>query len=145
LLERTLALNVECLDRDFDMGPGSIRKTLLHLVNSEKFWIQIWTTGESRFEQLPPTTSLADLPYHLSQMSLERDAFIAAQNDETMKDILSVSFGGPPFRVSKIESFIQVCTHGTHHRAQWCNMLRRCGVSLPATDFVDWVRDTDDR
>ena len=47
-------------------------------------------------------------------------------------------FGGVErFRI--IESLVQICAHGTHHRAQLINMLRHSGVTAPALDYGAWV------
>jgi uncharacterized damage-inducible protein DinB len=37
---------------------------------------------------------------------------------------------------------IQLCGHGTHHRAQLINMLRHSQCSPPACDYIVWVRET---
>jgi len=38
------------------------------------------------------------------------------------------------------ESLLQLCCHGSHHRAQLVNMLRHSGLKIPAVDVVDWWR-----
>ncbi len=69
----------------------------------------------------------------------ELDQFVAAQNDESVSLILLASFGGPAFQVPLVESKVQLCGHGTHHRAQLVNMLRHSKHTPPAIDYVVWV------
>jgi uncharacterized damage-inducible protein DinB len=33
---------------------------------------------------------------------------------------------------------VQVCSHGTHHRAQALNMLRRLGAPVSELDLILW-------
>jgi len=129
------------LDHDFQMGPGSIRKTLLHLFDAENFWVSNWTTGESHFSFVPLTTSIDELKGSRVEMVQTRNRFVAEQDSHSVSRILKASFGGPEFLVPTIESMTQVCMHGTHHRAQLCNMLRHSGIKLPATDYVVWARE----
>jgi uncharacterized damage-inducible protein DinB len=40
---------------------------------------------------------------------------------------------------------LHVCNHGTHHRAQVLNMLRRRGAGAGALDYTVWVREATDK
>lgn len=141
LFELTRSLDETALHHDFRMGMGSIRKTLLHLFDAEYFWTKNWTTGKSDFSHLPPSTTAEELTLRWKEMRRERDQFLASQNEHSVSKILLASFGGPPFQVATTESMIQVCGHGTHHRAQLANMLRHSGQSVPGIDYVVWVRE----
>jgi uncharacterized damage-inducible protein DinB len=55
---------------------------------------------------------------------------------------VTVIAGGPQVRFRVLESLVQLCCHGTHHRAQLINMLRHSGVTAPALDYVVWLRAT---
>ena len=39
------------------------------------------------------------------------------------------------------ESMLQLCSHGTHHRAQIANMFRHVGAEVPALDYIAMKRD----
>lgn len=132
--------NESVLDRDFSMGMGTLRKTMLHLFDPEQFWLRNWTTEELQFRNSPTTMTLTELQDRWLQVIEARDHFIASQDQESVSRVLRVSFGGPPFKVSMIESMIQLCGHGTHHRAQLVNMLRHSGAKAPAMDYVVWAR-----
>ena len=69
-----------------------------------------------------------------------RLAFVGTLDDEGAQRIVSVTAGGPTTRFRVTESLLQLCGHGTHHRSQCLNMLRRLDVPPPAIDFVVWLR-----
>ena len=37
------------------------------------------------------------------------------------------------------DTMLQLCGHGTHHRAQALNMARRLGARVANLDYLDWV------
>jgi uncharacterized damage-inducible protein DinB len=60
---------------------------------------------------------------------------------DRMVESVDADFGAGPmvFRIG--ESMIQLGVHGTHHRAQAVNMLRRLGVTTGPTDLVVFLRE----
>lgn len=141
LLEAAASLDEEALDRDFGIGPGSLRKTFQHIADVEPFWMKNWGAPLT----VPQTSAIApfipNLKENWSNVAAQRNAFIA-QLDETMaSQMVLVAFGGPPMRFRVVESLIQICEHGTHHRAQISNMLRQSGVQPPGTDYTKWLHD----
>ena len=38
-------------------------------------------------------------------------------------------------------TLLQLCGHGTHHRAQALNMLRHCGAEVPALDVIRMLNE----
>jgi uncharacterized damage-inducible protein DinB len=132
------------LDRAWDIGMGSIRKNALHILDAERWWIRNWTEGPSSFEKLPETTSVERIKQLWSDVVERRNAFIASLNPESAKRVVEVIAGGPAVRVMVIESLLQLCGHGTHHRAQLVNMLRQTLPSnrkLPEFDVIFWMRE----
>ena len=48
ILTVSAGLSDEQLDRDFDFGMGSIRKTLAHLNSVNDWWMENWTTNSMK-------------------------------------------------------------------------------------------------
>jgi uncharacterized damage-inducible protein DinB len=70
----------------------------------------------------------------------KRNLFVASLNEEKAARVVEMSAFGPPKKFRVLESMIQICGHGTHHRAQLVNMLRRSGVTPPSLDLILFVR-----
>jgi uncharacterized damage-inducible protein DinB len=139
ILESAALMNDTALDRPFDMGLGSIRKTLVHLQSVEPGWLKVWSEGSGTFDLSNPQLSVRDLQAFWSQAARQRDEFLARLDDAAAQRIVAIHFGGPPIKFRIIESLVQICVHGTHHRAQLLNMLRHSGATPPTLDYVAWV------
>jgi uncharacterized damage-inducible protein DinB len=135
-------LSDEQLDQPFEMGVGSLRKTLLHIRFAEQWWLDNWTLGPGKpFPELPLTTTVADARRLFEQTAAKRNEFMAKLGDDGLQTIVE---GHPrPDVVRKFPlgvTLLQLCNHGVHHRAQAVNMLRRLGAPLPERDYMLWVR-----
>jgi len=140
LLDLAGQLDDQGLDHVFPVGLGTIRKTLLHILDAERWWISNWTHGPSAFSHSPETTSLASLRSQWSEVISQRSDFLTQQSVATTDRIVTALVGSMPVRVMVIESLIQLCTHGTHHRAQLINMLRHSGLKPSGIDYIVWLR-----
>src|SRR5215207_1594778 len=129
------------LDRDFNIGMGTLRKTLLHLYDAEIWWHGNWRGEKQMFQRLPTDTPIADLRDRWMSMAAARSEFIEHTDGESLNQIVEGDFGSGVFRLRVGETLIQLGVHGTHHRAQAINMLRRLGVSTKPTDLVVWLRE----
>ncbi len=144
LLNLACALDNEQLDRDFAMGAGSIRKTFLHLFDAEQWWDRNWHAGPGPLPETPETTPIAELIERWTTLAAVRNAMIAAMNAEEAQRVVTASACGPPTHFRVVESMLQLCVHGTHHRAQLVNMLRHSDAAPPNIDYVLWLREEPD-
>jgi uncharacterized damage-inducible protein DinB len=141
-LFRLLApLDDAALDHSWDMGMDSIRKTVLHIADAERWWLRNWTIGPSRFEKLPTTTSIAELRSLWSQTIADRNRFVDSLDAESAQRVVTTLIGPMSVRVPVIESMLQLFGHGTHHRAQLINMMRHTGLGPPNCDYLFWRRE----
>jgi uncharacterized damage-inducible protein DinB len=142
LLRRAEGLEDEALDRTFDLGHGSVRATLLHLVRNMEVWSDLMAGVPVRenANDLPEGRSVAGLRARLDRAAadlatLARDVARRDAWDETWLDVLD----DPPARKTYGGAIAHVITHSMHHRAQVLALLRRLGVSdLPEGDVLSW-------
>jgi uncharacterized damage-inducible protein DinB len=127
-------------DTSHNMGFDTPRKSFLHMFDAENWWVRNWTIGTSTFDKLPESTSLEDFETKWKENAAQRNEFIAKQDSATAQRVVTVKPSGPTLDFRVAESFIQLCCHGTHHRAQILNMLRQAGAELPKIDYVVWLR-----
>ncbi len=126
------------LDRELAIGLGTLRKTLLHIRDAEQWWLENWT-AEPRPESdgLPPSTSLPQLIELFGETTARRNDFIAGLNDDDLRrPVEAYARTDLLLRFRLGESLIELCGHGTHHRAQALNMLRHLGVEVPHIDLI---------
>lgn len=128
----------EPLDRAFEMGLKTLRKTLLHIRDAENWWLTNWTkSAEREFPKLPATTSMAELRSLFDETAKRRNEILSATADGDLQRVVH-AYARPDLKLSFRlgESLIQLCVHGTHHRAQAINMLRRLGVETPDVAYI---------
>jgi uncharacterized damage-inducible protein DinB len=134
-------LDAAAIARDFDMGLGTIDKTARHILVAEKFWLNNWEQGAGAWQELPEDVTVQRLPELWQPVIEARNRMIAGLDEAGAQRRAGASFGGPPVMVGVLESMLQLCGHGTHHRAQLLNMLRHSGIAPPAIDYVVFVRE----
>lgn len=142
LLTCAAALNDEQLDRPFDMGVGSLRATLLHIRFAEQWWYENWVHGPGRpFPELPPGTPIADVRRLFDETAAARNAYLESRSDADLTAIVAAQPRPDVRREFPLGvTALQLCHHGTHHRAQAVNMLRRVGGEAAELDYMVHVR-----
>lgn len=131
------------LDRSFEIGPGTLRKTLMHIRAAEQWWLDNWLLGPGNpFPETPETTSIAELTRLFDATVSARNAYL---DRLTEADLLKPVHARPRPGVERVfplgVTMLQMCCHGTHHRAQCLNMLRHVGGAPPAIDFMLLLRE----
>ncbi len=141
LMQVSSTLDSECLDRSFGLGMDTIRKTMLHIQDGERWWLNNWLIGPTPFDQASESTSLESIQQTWTEVIDTRSRFLQTLDPASAKRIVTAQVGLMTIQVELLESLIQLGGHGTHHRAQWVNMLRKCGKNPPPVDYIVWVRE----
>jgi len=137
LLDLCAILSDEQLDREFDIGHRSIRRTLDHIIHNMEVWSALMA-GQNFQRATDRTISgmrhrLATAEARLAAVArkvAEADAW-----DELWRDPLD----DPPRDKRFGTAVAHVITHSMHHRAQMLYLLRMSGVeALPEGDVFSW-------
>lgn len=126
--------------RRFDIGPGSVHDTFVHVVGCMVRW-------SDRIAQRPLRASPEDdrqrrtvdelramLDAGAADLeSVARQVHEQNQYDDTLE--FPRGDGKPPYRFAKKYALVHVTTHGMHHRAQLRWMMRQLGVEFGNQDF----------
>ena len=139
LLELAGMLSDEELDREFEIGHRTVRRTLEHIVWNIECWTDLMKGGgvRSRPAADQPVTVLSQrheaATVELCQFA--RGVVDQHRLDETFLDTLD----DPPREKSFGGVILHLATHGMQHRAQLLIMMRRLGVEgLPEGDALSW-------
>lgn len=144
--ERTLqaagALSDAQLDRTFEMGVGSLRQTLAHLRDAESWWLSNWTKGAGALfpeDRSRETIEEVSSSFHVIRELRER--FLQPISDADLTRHIDVM--PRPGMIKRFPlgvTLLQICHHGTHHRAQAVNMLRHVGGDVPVMDLLEMLK-----
>jgi uncharacterized damage-inducible protein DinB len=130
----------ETIDRDFGIGMGTIRKALTHMLEVDDWWISIWNEGGQEPKSFG-RLSLQQLQERSTELHESKRKYIASLDDKSALRVLTARPAGIPYQIRAVESLVQLCCHGTHHRAQLVNMLRQSGRAVPGSDLIVWWRN----
>ena len=142
LLTACRALAPEQFERPLEIGPGSLERTVTHLISSMRFFADRLNRqpARPRLERDGQRHTAADLSDHFERaaeelrqavaLMLERQALTAPLHwtDSDEGEIAAVD------TVTYAVALAQIIDHGIHHRTQAMDMLRLLGVGLP----MDW-------
>jgi uncharacterized damage-inducible protein DinB len=142
VLARAVELNDAQLDCRFEIGLGTLRKTLAHIHDAEQWWCHNWAGEPEADYKAPEMISLRDLTRLIDQTIERRNAFLdLCSNDDLQRPVHAQAAPGAALVFRLGESMLQLPAHGTHHRAQAANMLRHLGAEPPGLDYILWIRD----
>lgn len=135
LLSAARSLSDAQLDQPFEIGFGSLRATLYHIVQTQWLWGESLNGREHDFAQ--------------KKMSMDKLAgwheSVAADFEKTVRSTpLETPFNQPwkgkQYSFPRAGVITHILTHGTHHRAQALNMMRHLGVDpLPPSSILQWM------
>ncbi len=156
LLNAAATLSAEQLQAPFQIGQGSVWKSLLHLHAAEYVWLEALLGNEDALlpgdlpGQLPGNqqgeggiSGLEDLRQKWAVLEQRWAAYLNSLTPEALEELAfrkSVSLG-QRIGTRRSDVLLHVCTHAHYTAAQVVNMLRQAGVErLPETMLISLAR-----
>ncbi len=155
LLTAAAALSDEQLRSPFQIGQGSVWKSLLHLYAAENVWLEALLGNEAFLVpgdlpgKIPGNqqgeggiTGLGDLRQKWSSLDRRWVGHLAALTPAALEEVVyRRSSLGQRFGTRRSDVLLHVCTHAHYTAAQVVNMLRHAGVEkLPETMLISLAR-----
>jgi len=130
------------LDQPFEIGRGSLRRTLLHVYGGEYVWLQrSMGRSETPWVDEDEAVEVQTIRNRFEVTWRERDAFLRTLADADLsRPQVYRDSKGSLFQATLGDMMLQMYLHSTHHRAQIVNMLRRLGTAPLELDYMCWVR-----
>lgn len=159
LLEASSSLSMEQLRQPFEIGQGTLWRTLCHLYAADYVWLAALNGEESCIVpgdvagKLPGNqeaddamTSLDQLRNRWQQLDDDWKTFLDQLADENLdrpvRKVSSSSFKGQPIETPAYDVLLHVCTHAQYTVAQAMNMLRQLGMEkLPPSMLITLARE----
>jgi uncharacterized damage-inducible protein DinB len=137
LLDICADLPKESLDREFDIGHRTLRRTLDHIISNMETWSCLMAGMECVHHHDQSLEGLRQRAVTAAE-TLQRVARKIA-DEEDWDAVWTDHLDDPPQQKSFGSAIAHIITHSMHHRAQVLYMLRLCGVeSLPEGDVFSW-------
>ena len=138
VLDACSGLTDEQLDRAFEMGLGTVRTTMTHVLGAMRGWGDLLAQRDQRerLETLGPLDAMTMLEL-LDEIGAD---ILASVEGKALDEQLTAERGGASYTFTRGAVIAHVTTHGMHHRAQVLNMLRRLGVDpVPPSSVMEWA------
>lgn len=135
-------LNETQIDQSFDMGRGSLRRTLLHIYCGELVWLARWQgKTETPWPDEEERVSVSVIAGRFAVTRSERSAFLAKVTAADYDRVVTYRDSkGRLYRASLGDMILQMLNHSAHHRAQAVNMLRRVNAGVVELDYMYRIR-----
>ena len=144
LVEAAATLSPEELRRPFDIGQGSVWRSLLHMYAAEYVWLETIlgdddplcpgdVRGQLAGNQLGenPIESLDELRKQWAALEARWQKYLADLPADSLDDRIhrrtTVVSGNQPFVCTRSDALLHVCLHAHYTEAQVINMLRHLG------------------
>jgi uncharacterized damage-inducible protein DinB len=115
---------------------GSIRDTLHHLANAERYYVSALKHEpiERRMTEFPGVTALR------AQVGRQGDDLIALAGAADPEGVWRGQWGGREAEIPSAIFFIQAINHATEHRSQVMTILSQLGIEPPVVDAWNFLR-----
>lgn len=142
MLAAAAPLADEGLDRPFEMGMGTLRRTIIHIYNGEWVWMNRWQgNAETPWPDESERVSVAALRDRFERAAAARDAYLRGLGDSALGEtVVYRDSKGGRFQATRGDMFFQMFVHSTHHRAQAANMIRQLDAGLLELDYMMSLR-----
>jgi len=137
ILDACAKLSPEKMEQPFELGPGSLQKTLVHILGAMQGWGDLLAGREQRPRLENTSQTLDSMKSLLQQLT---DDILASTRNHSVAESVSGERGGSSYIFQRGAVITHLMTHGVHHRAQCLNMLRHLGVDpLPPSSILEWT------
>jgi uncharacterized damage-inducible protein DinB len=142
LLQAAMPMTDGQLDRPFEMGMGTLRKTLAHIYDGEYVWLERWKGRiETPWPAFDPMQTPAHIREQLEALRRDRDAFVACLTPTRLAARQAYRDStGSKFEATLHDMLLHGIVHSIHHRAQAVNMIRHVGGQVLEVGLMAWRR-----
>jgi uncharacterized damage-inducible protein DinB len=139
ILQACEKLSADQFHQRFEMGPGSLHATIIHIIGAMRGWGDLLAQRPMRPRPDQDGTQLT--PGELQKLLDESaDDFAHSVRTHPPDEIVSRERNGKMYSFTRGAVLTHVTTHAMHHRAQCLNMLRKLGVApLPPSSVMEWT------
>jgi uncharacterized damage-inducible protein DinB len=132
----------EQMDREFDAGWVTLRRTFDHMISNIEVWTDLMMERPARLGERG--TSTRELLDRLEISYAEFAAFAhQIEREGRLDDLWTDVLDQPPTRKSYGGAIGHVITHNMHHRAEIQHMLHRLPITnVPEGDLMGWDQRT---
>ena len=136
LLDTLRKLDNDDFTRNLGMGKGSLRNTLIHLMNTDIFWINLICEEDTPTLEAEEFQTVDDIARSWKRIEIEMREIIANQTDASLQHVKTVRIGDDTISFTIARAFLHMATHEGHHRGFIIGLLRQMGYDTPNVNML---------
>ncbi|MVN91130.1 DinB family protein [Mucilaginibacter aquatilis] len=143
LFNYDLHCNLQMLDLLFQSKePERAVKLTAHILGAQQIWLSRCRTDSAAGLTVWPDLQAVQLKYIMQENHTQWIDYIKTLNtDDFEKPVAYITTKGAQYTDKLIDILTHVINHGTHHRAQVGQELKKAGINeLPSTDYIFYTR-----
>ncbi len=136
ILESVRLLSGENFMRNHGVGWGSVRDLLVHLINTEKYWISVLRDEEMDWlesDDYPDLDSIANTWVDVEKKTRE---YLMTLETDDLHHVKRVRWSDATVSFTVKKALVHMATHEIHHRGLIVGLIRKMGHTPPVVDML---------
>jgi uncharacterized damage-inducible protein DinB len=136
ILDSLKNLSNDDFNQNHGVGWGSVRDILVHLVNTEKYWISILKEEEMEWlesSQYPDLDSVAEAWIDVEKVTRE---YLMKLETYSLHHVKRVRWPDATISFTVKKALVHLATHEIHHRGLIVGLIRMMGHTPPLVDML---------
>jgi uncharacterized damage-inducible protein DinB len=136
IIETLEELDPDDFVRDLGAGIGSIRDILIHLIDTERYWLSVLEGTETKHIDSESLVTASSFRTTWCEIGQHTAGFLMQLNEEQLNHVKSVRNGENTNYFTVGKALIHLATHEIHHRGLIIGLIRQLGLEPPNTNML---------
>lgn len=143
MLASARTLDAEAMNTTFEMGQGTLLRTIAHLYGAEAVWIDALTGNAATGVDDESLPDLASVESAWPEIDRRWSVYLDDLTEDRLAERIERDSRvlGRRYTILVRDILVHVCTHHMYTLAQASNMLRRLGAPVPQTGTAFWAME----
>ncbi len=136
LLDSIERLDQDVFLKDLGVGRGSLHNILVHLMDTEKYWISVVKGTEiERFnpDDFPTLDTIRKTWCNVERQTKD---YLDTLNEDQLQHVKSVVWNNNTINFTIGKALVHLATHEIHHRGVIIGLLRQLGLEPPDVSML---------
>ncbi|MFX0055372.1 MAG: DinB family protein [Promethearchaeota archaeon] len=136
ILDSVRQLSNEDFTRNHGVGWGSVRDILVHLINTEKYWISVLKDVEMDWLDSSDFPDLQSIAKAWVDVEKETREYMMALDNDQLHHVKRVRWPDATVSFTVKKALVHIATHEVHHRGLIVGLIRMMGHRPPVVDML---------
>jgi uncharacterized damage-inducible protein DinB len=136
LLHTIADLDASDFTKNVGVGQGSIRNILVHLANTEAYWVSLLKDEKEQWLDHEDFASVSSLIRPWERIESRTREFLRTLDEKNLQHVKSIRWADRTVSFTTAKALVHLATHETHHRGLLVGLLRQLGYTPPEVNML---------